>query len=115
MTLGFYNKNKKLNQKVQKYKEKNKRLEENLLKLNLWKTNNESLITNNMKILQRKKEKFNLLKKTLNECMFNFTEIQRLQTQKAQSISNRIDMINIINSFPKEILINDYKPISPKM
>lgn len=111
-TLGFYNKNKKLNKKIQKYKEENKRWEKYLLKLNCKKNDNESVINTNMKTLQRKEQEFNLVKQVLDNCVFCFTEIQKIQ---AQSNWKPIDIIETINSFPEQILTNNYKPNSPKM
>lgn len=109
-TLGFYNKNKNLIKKIAKYKHKKIEFENILLNLKNKKNNNQNVIKNNVKTLKIQKQEFDLVTKSLNSCIFYFTEIQK---NKIQNVSNPIDMIKNINSFQEQISASEYK--IPKM
>ncbi len=112
-TLGFCNKNKNLIKKIEKYKDKKIEFENILLNLKNKKNNNQNVIKNNVKTLKTEKQEFDLVTKSLNSCVFYFTEIQK---NEIQHVSNPIDMIkNIknINSFQEQISASEYK--IPKM
>ncbi|WP_425382674.1 hypothetical protein [Spiroplasma endosymbiont of Melieria omissa] len=109
-TLSFYNKNKNLIKKIEKYKHKKIEFENILLNLKNKKNNNQNVIKNNVKTLKIQKQEFDLVTKSLNSCVFYFTEIQKNQIQ---NVSNPIDMIKNINSFQEQISASEYK--IPKM
>lgn len=109
-TLGFYNKNKNLIKKIEKYKNQNIKCEKFLLNLKNKKNNNQNVIKNNVKILKNEQQEFDLVTKSLNSCVFYFTEIQK---NEIQHVSNPIDMIKNINSFQEQISASEYK--IPKM
>lgn len=109
-TLGFYNKNKNLIKKIEKYKNKKIEFENILLNLKHKKNNIQNIIKNNVKTLKIEKQEFDLVTKSLNSCVFYFTEIQKNQLQ---NVSNPIDMIKNINSFQEQISASEYK--IPKM
>lgn len=109
-TLGFYNKNKNLIKKIEKYKHKKIGFENSLLNLKNKNNNNQNVIKNNVKTLKIQKQEFDLVTKSLNSCVFYFTEIQKNQIQ---NVSNPIDMIKNINSFREQISVSEYK--IPKM
>lgn len=109
-TLGFYNKNKNLIKKIEKYKHKKIEFENILLNLKNKKNNIQNVIKNNVKTLKIQKQEFDLVTKLLNSCVFYFTEIQKNQIQ---NVSNPIDMIKNINSFQEQISASEYK--IPKM
>ncbi|CAB1054133.1 hypothetical protein [Spiroplasma endosymbiont of Danaus chrysippus] len=105
-TFGFYNKNKNLIKKIEKYKNKKIEFENILLNLKNKKNNNQNIIKNNVTTLKIVKQEFDLVTKSLNSCVFYFTEIQKNQIQ---NVSNPIDMIKNINSFQEQISAGKYK------